>query len=64
MFARLNPIQGYVDRAVYHAIPEADRQYLEQYVKNPDNRAKVQSAREQFDKTYGKGAAGIVLGVR
>ncbi len=64
LFARLNPIQGYVDRAVYHAIPEADREKLTSYVaanreRYPDA---VNRLMQQFDKTYGKGSAKIVMG--
>jgi len=64
LFKRLNPVQNYVDRAVYHAIPDADREKLTSYAaanreRYPDA---VNRLMQQFDKTYGKGSAKIVMG--
>jgi hypothetical protein len=66
LFKKLNPIQNYVDRATYYAIPEAEREKLTSYV--TANREKfpnqTQDLMQRFDKIYGKGSANIVSGVR
>jgi hypothetical protein len=66
LFKKLNPIQNYVDRATYYAIPEAEREKLTSYV--TANREKfpnqTQDLMQKFDKIYGKGSANIVSGVR
>lgn len=64
LFKKLNPIQTYVDRATYHAIPESDREKLTAYItanreKYPDA---VNRVMQTFDKTYGKGSAKVVMG--
>ena len=61
-FEKLNPRQRYADRAVFYAVPEQDRAYLQQYAANPENKSKLTSAMRTFDKTYGAGSSKIVLG--
>ena len=66
LFKELNPVTKYVDRAIYYAIPDQDRERLKSYV--AENRERFPNAVsqliQQFDKTYGKGSAAIVVGSR
>jgi len=59
-FDHANPPQMYADRAMLNTIPEADRQYLRDYVaQNPTKKA---DAMRRFEKDHGVGTAKIVLG--